>query len=499
MNTPLSLLSLQSPGLKKGSDCILPGYDPQAHDCGIVHLGVGAFHKAHQAVYTDGAIAKAGGDWRIIGVNLRSRETADRLNAQDGLYTVIESGGEGKKARIIASIKEVIPAAINLSAVLVALTSPKVRIVTLTVTEKAYGIERARQAVDPAHPSISNDLANPRMPKSVLGLLTEAIRLRHKSGIAPFTVLCCDNLPANGKLLRAGLVDFATRCNRGLGEWISSNIAFPSSMVDRITPAPTRSTIAAAQQLTGLEDLAAVETEPFMQWVIEDNFTNGRPEWEAAGALFIRNVEPYEMMKLRMLNGAHSMLAYGGFLAGLPFVRDVMKSRPLALLVERHMRSAQLTLPDLPEIDLENYRRQLIRRFENPAIAHETAQIAMDGTQKLPQRIFAPALDAMNAGQNIRAFAFATACWMRYALGRDEAGKSYELRDPLEGKIRMVLSDARSADDISKALFHLDDLFPTRLIASNEWCEEVIECLGQILDTGMAATIEREARQAFPS
>jgi fructuronate reductase len=327
-------------------------------------------------------------------------------------------------------------------------------------------------------------------------MLTEGLRLRHEKGVPPYTVLCCDNLPENGVLLRAGVVNFARRLDPQLAGLIGANVAFPSCMVDRITPASTDATLADARLLTGCGDLAAVETEPFSQWVIEDAFPAGRPAWESAGALFVNDVKPYEAMKLRMLNGAHSMLAYAGFLSGCKYVRDVMAHRELGPLVERHLQAAAFTLPELHGIDFNAYARELIDRFANPAIGHETYQIAMDGTEKLPQRILSPAVEAMSDGLDIRPFAFAVACWMRYCLGRTDSGEVYALRDPREIEIRACLGSAGTAEAITTRLHHLPGLFDQRLVSSNQWCSCVLKMLENMLHSGMATTISAEARTA---
>lgn len=471
-----------------------PGYEPAEHGHGIVHLGVGAFHRAHQAVCTDEALAAAGGDWRIIGASLRGTQAADALNPQNGLYTLLERDGETTRARVIASISQVIAATRDREALLAAMTDPAIRIVSLTVTEKAYGIDRAAGGIDMDHPAVAADLAEPRSPSGVLGLLTESLRLRRRANIEPFTVLCCDNLPENGNLLRKGVTGFAEQLDPELATWIGDNVAFPSTMVDRITPAPTDRTLADAATATGCQDLAAVETEPFSQWVIEDRFPTGRPQWEAGGALFVDDVAPYERMKLRMLNGAHSMLAYAGYLAGHRFVRDAMADTGLTLLVQRQMRAAAATLEPLAAIDLGDYEHQLIGRFSNRAIAHETYQIAMDGTEKLPQRVFQPALDAIAGGQDIRPFAFATAAWMRYCLGADEVGEIYALRDPREAEIASRIAGVpRKAGDISAALHSLPGLFPPALAGHAPWRRAVEGILDIMLTDGVVTAIRSEA------
>ena len=483
---------LSRAALSRLPEGVVPGYDPAAHGAGIVHLGAGAFHRAHQAAITDAALAASGGDWRITGVSLRSTALSEALEPQDGLFTLIERG-EADRARVIASIDRVIAARGASEPVLDALTAPRTRIVTLTVTEKAYGIDRDGPDADPRHDDVAADLETPRTPRGVLGLLVEALRRRQAAGLAPFTVLCCDNLPENGALLRGGVLGFARRVDPDLADWIAAEVAFPSSMVDRITPAATDDTRALAERLTGYEDAAAIETEPFCQWVIEDRFPQGRPEWEAGGAIFVEDVAPYERMKLRMLNGAHSMIAYAGFVAGHALVRDAMADRGLAALVRRHIAAAARTLDPLPGIDLTAYGVELAARFANPAIAHETYQIAMDGSQKLPQRIFGPACDAQQAGQDLRPFAFATAAWARYCTGRADAGGTYGLRDPREAEIAAVVERAgRDAEALTGGLLRLPGLTPPMLM-DGAFETRTAEILRVMLDRGMAAAIVKEA------
>ncbi|MHB2264039.1 mannitol dehydrogenase family protein [Aliihoeflea sp. PC F10.4] len=483
---------LSAIGDVKGS-AQLPEYDPSAHGVGIVHIGVGAFHRAHQAAMTDAALGAEGGDWRIRGISLRSTAIAEALNPQNGLYTLIERGAEGTKARVIAAIADVIAG--DPAATLKALCDPAIRIVTLTVTEKGYGIDRASGGPDWSHPAVADDRKTPDAPSGVLGLLAAALGARRAAGTAPFTVLCCDNLPENGKLLKAGVVGFAQEIDPALADHIAAEVAFPSSMVDRITPAAGDATFTDAKAATNCTDLAAVETEPFSQWVIEDEFPQGRPAWEAGGAIFVGDVAPYEHMKLTMLNGSHSMLAYTGFLSGRAYVRDVMADADLAVLVRRHLHAAASVLPQLPGFDLSAYADALEARFRNPAIAHATFQIAMDGTEKLPQRIFVPAKTALGTSKPVRPFAFATAAWMRYALGMTDNGDAYELRDPREDEIKKSLAGtSRDAARISAALHGLPHFIPDELTRSDEWRAAIEDALGVMLREGMHAAIAREAR-----
>ncbi|NKB54231.1 MAG: mannitol dehydrogenase family protein [Rhizobiaceae bacterium] len=453
---------------------LLPGYVPDQHKSGIVHLGPGAFHRAHQAAYTDAALAASGGDWRITAISLRSRQVADAMNAQNGLYTLIERGTIGAKARVIASIERVIVMADHAAQAMSALVDPATRIVSMTVTEKAYGIDRQNNCVDSDHPANAADLKSPSHPTGVIGLLVESLRQRRTAGSPAFTVLCCDNLPDNGVLVKAGVLDFARRIDPELADWIGDNATFPSTMVDRITPASSFETYSICQELTGQEDRACIETEEFSQWVIEDNFANGRPDWESAGALFVKDVAPFEKMKLRMLNGAHSMLAYCGYLADCTYVRDVMTHQHLPVLVARHMKAAAATLQPLGGIDYSDYGAQLVERFKNPALAHETYQIAMDGTEKLPQRLLLPAVDALQAKQDLRPFAFAVAAWMRYCQGLTDSGVEYDLRDPRQAEIAAKLNGAQTASDIIRLL---NDLFPEILKDDLQWQETIEEIL----------------------
>ncbi|ARE42108.1 D-mannonate oxidoreductase [Rhodovulum sp. P5] len=469
-----------------------PAYDPWAHGAGIVHIGLGAFHKAHQAAYTDAALAARGGDWRIIGVSLRSADASEALEPQNGLYTLIARDAEGQEARVIGAIARALALPRHRAEVLQALCDPATRIVSLTVTEKGYGIDRATGGIDRTHPAIAADLADPDTPTGVAGLLVWALGQRLAARMPPFAVLCCDNLPDNGSMLRRLLADFAREAAPALVSHIETEVAFPATMVDRITPAGTDATRSLAADLTGRQDMAAVETERFTQWVIEDHFPSGRPAWDAAGALFVGDVAPYEKMKLRMLNGAHSMLAYAGFLAGHAHVRDVMADAALVGLIRRHMGAAAATLPPLPGIDPAAYAEALLTRFANPHLAHQTYQIAMDGTEKMPQRIFSPAGDAHAAGPDLAPFAFATAAWMRYVLGYCDSGQAYALRDPREALLRDTVAGCETAAEIVTALQALPGLVPPALAADGTWSAAVAHRLSVMMEHGMRAAIDRE-------
>jgi len=479
------------------STALSPRYDRAGRASGIVHLGVGAFHKAHQAVATDDAIAASGGDWMITGVSLRSTDVADALNPQDGLYTLLVRGEDGVKARVVGSIAHVLVAPREPHAVLAALTAPETKIVSLTITEKGYGFDTGTGGLDRAHPAIAADLANPAQPTSAVGFIVEALHRRREAGLPGFTVLSCDNLPSNGHVIKRLVEEFALAARPDLSGFIAEKVTFPSTMVDRITPASVKRTFVDAARLTGCEDMAAVETEPFTQWVIEDDFVAGRPDWAAGGAIFAADVAPFEKMKLRMLNGTHSMLAYSGFIAGHSYVRDVMGDPALKALVRRHMATAARTLEPVAGLDFATYADDLARRFANPEIAHMTYQIAMDGTQKLPQRLLEPATFALRGGQALESYAFAVAAWMRYCLGMKENGETYALRDPREAEIEALLAGAgRDAGSIVDRLLSLPGLFPEQLASAPEWSRAVKARLETMLADGMRAAIDAEAKRA---
>lgn len=474
-------------------------YDRAALGAGIVHLGCGAFHRAHQAEYTDTALDTAGGDWMIIGASLRGHDVADALNAQNGLYTLLIRGAEGTHARVIGSISRVIAARRDGSALLDAMSVSATRIVSMTVTEKAYGLDRKSGGINAKDPVIAEDLCNPRHPRGVIGLLVEALRQRHTADIKPFTVLCCDNLPDNGQTVRAAVLDFAARLEQstqlpaGLTAWIESEVAFPATMVDRITPAATAATLRETAELLGLQDLAAIETEPFSQWVVEEHFPTGRPAWEAGGALMVESVAPYENMKLRMLNGAHSMIAYTGVVAGLETVFDAIADRSVQRLVRRHMAAAAATLDPLPGVDFEQYAEQLISRFANPAIRHLTRQIAMDGSEKLPQRILAAAAEAEVRGQDRRAFTFATAAWMHFCRGKNDDGVNLVIDDPRADLIMAAASTAQSSGQLYDSLDEALGLIPDGPLRNVSWREEVVAFLDAMAQDGLRSVLDAES------
>ena len=467
-----------------------PKYNPSSFGIGIVHLGVGSFHKAHQAYYTDKVLEKFGGDWRIIGVSLRSKKAQNELRPQRGIYTLLIKGQMGTTSKLIGSISDVLSVSKDSKPAITAMVDTNIKIVSLTVTEKAYGLDLLNLGCNTNHPEVAYDLKNFHSPRGVLGILTKALEIRKSRKIPPFTVLCCDNLPNNGKLLRSAVIDFSRHVDIKLSQWIEDEVSFPSTMVDRITPSPTQKTFQEAKQVINLEDFAAVETEEFSQWIIEDNFPLGRPEWDCAGAIFTNNVSSFEKMKLRMLNGAHSMLAYVGFHCGHRYVRDVMNDKMLSNLVNRHLQIAAQTLKPIRGIDYNNYAKSLIARFSNPEIAHETFQIAMDGSEKMQQRIFYPLNDAINLNLNLRPFAFAIAAWLRHVSQSYHDCEPYELRDPIADQLSTLPKD-KHAHSILEYLSRIGLLINNLKDAEKFW-EQVSDILNDMMSKPMKSIVEQE-------
>ncbi len=421
-----------------------PGYDIDAVAIGIVHLGLGAFHRAHQAVYTD-SVLEGDARWGICGVSLKSPRATAALAAQDGLYAVLEKSAAGTRPRVIGALREALFLGADRERLTRRLADPRVTVVTLTVTEKGYCHDPATGALNLEHPDIAHDVAHPELSISAPGVLVAGLAARRAAGIGAINVVCCDNLPHNGRTVEGIVRALAQAIDPALDAWIGTNAAFPCTMVDRIVPATTDADIAEAARLLGVRDDAPVACEPFTQWVIEDRFAAPRPAWERAGAQRVADVAPFESMKLRLLNGSHSTLAYLGYLAGHEFIWQAAADPQLATLIERLMADEVApTLVAPPGMDLRTYCAQLLARFRNPALPHRTQQIAMDGSQKLPQRLLGTVRDRIARGASIAHLALGVAGWIRYASGTDEQGRTIEVADPLAATFRKIAAAAES-------------------------------------------------------
>jgi fructuronate reductase len=394
-------LSALAPGVRR------PDYDFAAQSVGIVHFGIGAFHRAHQAWYTDRAMNAGDRGWAITGVSLRSPTVAAQMNPQDGLYTVTERSGTSLDSRLVAAVRKVVVASEARAAVVDRLAAPETRIVSFTVTEKGY----CRAPDGSLDPALAGE-------GSFFPLLAAALRRRHDGGGAGMTLLSCDNLADNGRVLARLMAEYLDRHDPALSEWFAAECACPPSMVDRIVPATTDADRVELARRIGVTDEGAVMTEPFSQWVIEDRFAGPRPQWENVGAELVGDVAPYEQAKLRMLNGAHSALAYIGLSLGHRFVHEAIADPALHPLIERLMRDeAMPTITAAPGQDLGAYADALIRRFANPALQHRLAQIAIDGSQKISQRWLETLADNQLHGRSCPAILTAIGAWIQHLRG----------------------------------------------------------------------------------
>ncbi|MEO8849072.1 MAG: mannitol dehydrogenase family protein [Casimicrobiaceae bacterium] len=439
---------------------VRPAYDPAQVAVGIVHLGVGAFHRAHQAVYTDALLARDP-RWGICGASLKTSRAIAGLDAQDGLYSILWKDGGGTRAQVIGALRELRFAGDDRAGLVTRMADPRVCVVSLTVTEKGYCHLPATGALDFDHPDIVADLAHPDVPVSAPGTLVAAIAARRAANAGALNIICCDNLPHNGRTLRGLVGEFAQARDPSLLAWIDGNVAFPDTMVDRIVPATTAGDIAEAARILGVDDTAVVCAEPFGQWVIEDRFAAAHPPWDAAGAQFATDVGVYETMKLRLLNGSHSAIAYLGFMSGYPTVWQAAGDPLLARYIGAMMRDEIVpTLKAPPGVDLAAYCAELLARFRNSALPHRTQQIAMDGSQKLPQRLLATVRDCRRLGVPFPRLALAVAGWIRYASGRDEAQRTIDVVDPQQPLFaRIAASNGDNAAALADAFIDLRAIF----------------------------------------
>lgn len=469
-----------------------PSYDRARLSTGIVHLGVGAFHRAHQALMTEAVLASGDLRWGIVAASLRSPDTRDALAPQDGLYAVAVRDGSGTKTSVVGAIQRLIVGPLETEALLRAMCEPSVKIVSLTVTEKGYCHDPATGALDPNHPDILRDLAHPAQPVSAPGYIVEALSRRRQAGLPPFAVLCCDNLPANGHTVRRVVAGLARLRDAALARHIEDHVAFPSTMVDRIVPATTDADRASVAATLRLQDAWPVVAEPFAQWIVEDNFPQGRPDWTLAGAQFVREVAPFELMKLRMLNGAHSCLAYLGYLAGFVTVSDACSAAPFARYLRDLWAEIMPTIPAPPGVDLNKYADALLLRFRNTAIRHRLWQIAMDGSQKLPQRLLGTIKDRLEAGETVRNLMLGVAGWCRYVAGTDEKNGAIDVRDPEAARLRACLAGFQDRpEDAIRRLLACENIFGSALAKNRVFANGLTQEFVGLLKHGALASISR--------
>lgn len=467
-----------------------PSYERSRITPGVVHLGVGAFHRAHQAPLLDDCLARGENAWGIVAASLRSAGTRDALMPQDCLYTLATRDGGPQKLRVIGSIADVLVGPEDPQALLATLADPRIRIVTLTVTEKGYTANLATRELRRDHPDVIHDVANPSRPRSALGFLTEALRERRQQGTPAFTVLSCDNIPANGKTLKALLVQFASLRDRDLASYVEASVSCPCCMIDRIVPATTDRDRSEVSGALGVADAWPVVAEPFWQWVVEDAFPLGRPCLELSGVEFVEDVEPYENMKIRLLNGPHTAIAAIGRAAGLATVADVYADDRVRRFVDAYWRQAAGTLPAF--LDTRTYTADLSRRFSNTALQHRTEQIAMDASQKLPQRIIAPMSDLTDRGRDRSLLLFAVAAWIRSCMPTSERAEAIVLNDPCASELAAAVR-AGGSEAVTRAVFGISAIFGERWQADDAAQADVKTFLDLILDTGVLQAAETVA------
>ncbi|WP_240206268.1 fructuronate reductase [Vibrio sp. CyArs1] len=469
-----------------------PNYDRSTLKSRIVHLGFGAFHRAHQGLFTDEVARKSQSDWGICEINLfGGEELITSLRAQDHLYTVAEKGAQSTDVKVIGSVTESLhPSLEGIDTVIEKMAEPQVAIVSMTITEKGYCADPATGRLDKNNPLVIADLENPSSPKSALGCIVQALKVRRERGLSPFTVMSCDNVQENGHVAKAAILEFAKLLDAELGAWIEANVTFPCTMVDRIVPAATEETLREITELLGVEDPCGIACEPFRQWVIEDNFVAGRPDWNIAGAEFVADVVPYEEMKLRMLNGSHSFLAYLGYLGGYAHISDTMTDAGYRKAAFDMMMLAQAPSLKMPEgTDLEAYAKLLIDRFTNPSLKHKTWQIAMDGSQKIPQRMGGSLKFHLDQGSEFKWLAAGIAGWMRYVSGIDEQGNEIDVRDPMATMLRSVCDQHGLNVNVVPALLGIEAIFPREIGQNPIVIDAVSSAYQSLIDHGAKATV----------
>ncbi len=468
----------------------VPRYDRQKVGQAILHVGVGGFHRAHQALYSDDLLNQGeDAQWGLCGLGLLKHDARirDVMRSQDCLYTLVERSLEGDTARIIGSIVDFSFAPDDPQKILEQMASPTTRIVSLTITEGGYYIDQSTGELNSQHSDLLHDLAHPHEPSCSFGYLLEALDRRRLRGLAPFTLMSCDNIQSNGEVAKKMLMAFAELRDPALRNWMSDNCLFPNSMVDRITPATTDEHRNLVQEKFGIDDGWPVMTESFKQWVIEDHFVQGRPKWDQVGAQMTGDVLPYEKMKLRLLNASHQALCYIGMLVGYQLVHETMEDSDIRRLVEK-MMDDEVTpiLPDVPGIDLAEYKKTLIERFANPAIRDQLSRIGIYGSSGIPKFVLPSVEEQLKRGAPIKLLSFTVASWFRYLNGLDESGKEMPMLDPMAPALR---DRAKAAGKDARQLLNMREVFSEELANAPAFVKEVSATLNSFYAEGARATL----------
>lgn len=470
---------------------LTPPYQRNHLKTKIVHLGFGAFYRAHQGVYTDILAHDYQSDWGCCVVSLNSGvKTIADLNHQNRLYTVAEMSATGWAIRTVGIVTQALQVHTDgLESILTVISSPNVAIISLTITEKGYYYLPATGELMFEDPIIAADLLHPEHPVSAIGVIVAGLTRRKALGLPGVSVMSCDNIPSNGNITRNVVLAYARSVDITLAKWIENNVSFPSTMVDRIVPAMNQSTRDSVANLTGYYDPVAVVCEPFRQWVIEDNFVSGRPAWEKAGAELVEDVIPFEKMKLRMLNGSHSFLAYLGYLAGYSQINLCMDDVGFRQAAREFMLTEQAVTLKVTGVDFNLYAESLLSRYENSALAHQTQQIAMDGSQKLPQRMLDSIRWHLQRGSPWPLLALGVAGWMFYVGGVDECGNLIEVSDPLHNEIAKKVECSEQGYSRVQALLELTAIFGNDLPKNKEFIFKINEAYRKLLATGAKSTV----------
>ncbi len=461
----------------------------------IVHLGCGAFFRAHQARYLH-LLREQGSDWYYIAMNIgsaRSAEMVKQLRQQDYRYHLLERDVEREQLLEIRSLQGAMhPALDGVETLIAQIAAPEVAIISLTITEKGYCLDNSSGELDITHPEIAHDIAHPHQPKTAIGYLVAGLLQRFTQQSTPLSIMSCDNLQHNGDKTRRAVIALAAQQSPALADWISEQISFPNTMVDRIVPAVTEETLKLVASKAGNFDPLALSCEGFSQWVVEDRFVAGRPAWEKVGVQLTHDVTLYELMKLRMLNGCHSFLAWLGYLAGYQTIADTMADPNFRQAVTEFLANEQIpTLTAPPGINLTEYGQQLLYRFTNPAIQHQTKQIASDGSQKLPQRLIGPLLMQLQQGQHCQWQTLSIAAWIKYIQGVDDTGQVFTVIDPLASTFQNIVSSYTSQAEIAQALLKLKVIFGSELPAQQIWVDKLVTLVEALHQYGAKKTLNQ--------
>jgi mannitol 2-dehydrogenase len=459
-----------------------------------IHIGVGSFHRAHQAVYLDELLETGASlDWGECGMGVLPQDAAmrDALRAQDYLYTVVERSAEGQKARVIGSIIDFSLAPEDPAAAIERLAGEEISLVSMTITEGGYFIHEGTGEFAPENALIQHDILHPSDPRTTLGYLSASLKLRRDRNIAPFTVMSCDNLQGNGDVIRKVLLGLTQMQDPKLHRWIEANVAFPNSMVDRITPATTAEDQEGLKSNFGIDDARPVVTEPFLQWVIEDKFCNTRPPWQEAGAEIVTDVLPYEVMKMRLLNASHSTMAYLGALAGFTFAHELMLDPTFNTLIKAFMDEATPIIPVIPNTSIPEYKAVLMQRFANPTINDRLARLCSEGTAKLPKWTLPTIVELAQQQRPCHLHMLVVAAWIKYLQdAADEKGQSIEIMDARAVELKQI---AQSIGNNPLPFLANSSIFGSAYFTSGIFVQQVADAMQSITDHGVAQTVRRYA------